>query len=208
MTRISSIAIGLALQFIALAALADSPEVALRGMIECDVAGDPSARVAMAAATASVVVHSNRQADRTRIAFELDADALEVATEWHFEDGQRKCSSKECSIVVIYRVVATTAGSGVPSWGNVRGREIQPLANPTERSVKYQLRRIGDQWKIDGFPPPYVTPNVLTKFFVGELEKARSISLPANADARAIRGQEIIKTWRERQIEILAGVTP
>ena len=200
------IAIGLVFQLIASAAFANLPEAALREMIERDMAGDPSVRVNLAAAAATVV-ESGRQTERASIAFELDADALEVAKEWRLEEGQHKCFSKVCSIGVVYLVVATTKGSGVPSWSNARGREILPLGRPVERLVRYRLRKIGEQWKIDKFPPPYVAPDVLMQFFVEELKKAKSVSLPAAADGRVVQNREILRVWRERQIEVLAKLT-
>lgn len=193
----------LLLHTICLVVHAASPETALRQMIECDMAGDPNGRVSLAAPNASVVVASSRQPERSRVAFELDADAIELATDWRIESNSRACSVKECIIGITYRVVATTRGTGVPSWDRTHGREIQPLERPMERLVKYKLTRIGKEWKIVSFPTPYVAPKVLRDFFKREGEKADSIVMSAPVDERAIRNRELVKTWRQRQLEAL-----
>lgn len=184
-------------------AFAATPESALRRMVERDMAGDPSARVDLAAPNASVIVSSNRQLERSRIAFELDSDAIELAIDWRIEEKPQACSTTKCVISVVYRVVATTTGRGVPSWNRVEGREIEPLSHPVERSVKYELVRIGSDWKIRRFPVPYVMPKVVKEFFISDMAKAESVTLPTTADERALRNRQIIKAWRERQLEAL-----
>lgn len=194
--------VGLLLQFFCFAVFASTPEIELRQMIERDMVGDPVGRLHMAAPNASVAVGSNRQPDKSRIAYELDADAVEIATEWRIEKSAR-CSKNRCVLGVVYRVVATTKGSGVPSWDRPQGREIWPLVKPVERLVKYQIVRVGSDWRIFNFPIPYVAPKAMKEFFAAEIERAESIVAPADQDQRAIRNREVIRVWRKRQLDAL-----
>ena len=201
--RLDHVLAGLLVQLVSIIALASSPDVELRQMVERDMAGDTSGRLPLASPGASVVVAQSRQPDRSRVAFELDADAIEVATDWRLDSDVGKCSTKKCVIGVVYRVVATTTGSGVPSWGRTHGREILPFPKSTTRTVKYSLSNINGKWKIAKFPPPYVAASALKGFFRQEADKADSVKLPTTADARAFQNRDVVKKWRQRQIDIL-----
>ena len=133
---------------------------------------------------------------------ELDADAVEIATEWRIEKSARY-SKNRCVLGVVYRVVATTRGSGMPSWNRPQGREIWPLAKPVERLVKFEIVRVGSDWRIVSFPIPYVTPKAMKEFFATEIERVESIVVPADQDQRAVRNREVIRVWRKRQLDVL-----
>jgi len=172
-------------------------------MIEKDIAGDPSGRISIAAPKVAIDLSSNRGLQRGRIAFDVDSDAVEIATDWRLEEKPIVCSPRECVIGVIYHVVATTTGYGMPSWDKPQGREIHPLDKSAERLVKYRFTRVGGEWKIIKFPVPYVHPNVLKEFFKKEYKEAESAALPANQDERAARNRDIVRAWRLRQIDLL-----
>ena len=202
--RLAHLFAGMALGILCGPTLADTPQVELRAMIERDIAGDPSGRLNLAAADAVVVVPASRQIERARIAFELDADAMELATSWRFDEHQAKCSPVVCSIRVIYRVVGTTAGTGVPSWSGGQGREIRALPKAIERRVQYSFANVDGAWKLEKLPVPFVAPNVLTEFFEREMKLANANPTPAAVDERASRNREVVRAWRLRQLDTLS----
>jgi len=206
--RLAYLLAGLALCVLCSPTFAETAQDALRTMIRRDMDGDPSGRLSLAAVDAVVVVPASRQIERARIAFELDADAMELATNWRFDERQVKCTRVECSISVVYRVVGTTAGNGVPSWDRNQGREIRPLLKAVERRVQYSLESVNGAWQLEKLPPPYVAPKVLTEFYERELELADEKAAPSAVDARAARNREVVKAWRRRQLGALRSLPP
>ena len=189
-------------------AFATSPEVVLRGMIELDMQGDPSGRLGLATPDAVVVVTVSRQIERARIAFELDADAIELATSWRLDTSPAKCSLTACQVHVVYRVVGTTVGTGIPSWDRNLGREIRPLPKGVERRVQYNLVNIDGAWRIEKLPPPYVSPKALDTFFRQEVERALVTTHAVVVDSRAAKNREVVEQWRQRQLDALRGLPP
>jgi len=198
--------IGLALGVSSGLTLAAAPEIVLRTMIESDMIGDPSGRLNLATSDAVVVVSASRQIEQMRIAFELDADALELATSWRLDKHPAKCSPTACQIHVVYRTVGTTVGIGVPSWDKNLGREIRPLPKGVERRVRYDLVNIDGAWRLEKLPPPYVSPKVLEAFFRQEMERAILTAPAVAVDARAVKNREMVKAWRQRQLDALRGM--
>ena len=207
--RIVYLLIGLTLWGECGTAFATSPEIVmLQTMIESDMSGDPSVRHSMATPDAVVVVPSSRQIDRADVVYDLGADAIEIAKSWQFDTSSAKCSPTACQFHVVYRVIGTTVGSGVPSWNRNRGREIRLLPTVIDRRVQYNLIKIDGAWRLKMLPPPYVSPKILEAFFKREMERA-ALSTPAlGADARAVKNREVVEVWRQRQLDILKSVSP
>jgi hypothetical protein len=184
-------------------AIASDALMVFRQMIESDLKGDPTARLLLAASNARLIVDTTRQTDNKRISFDLDADALEVATAWSVDEVAGQCHSRVCDIFVKYEVVATTVGIGVPSWQQKQGRELRLLDQSVIRTERYRLENKKGRWEISRFFPPYVSPNALRNFFIREKLAVESQEIDEKADQRARINSEIVRIWRDRQIETL-----
>lgn len=189
-------------------AFATPPESVLRTMIESDMSGDPSGRLSLAAPDAVVVVPASRQIERGRIAFELDTDAIELATSWRLDTSSAKCSSTTCQVHVFFHVVGTTVGSGVPSWDRNSGREIRSLPKGVEQRVQYNFVKVDGVWRIKKLPPPYVSPKVLEAFLRQEIGRAILPTRTVAEDVRAVKNREVVKAWRQRQLDTLREMSP
>lgn len=206
MRLIAKIAVAISF-LLSLNVFAIEPEVEVQKMLESDSIGDPSARIVLASNHAMLLVPKSRQANRHRIAYQLDADALEVATNWYIQPPPRdKCSEVVCDVLVVFRVVATTEGTGVPSWEAPLGREIKILPTAIERPINYHLTKERGKWVINRIPPPYISPQALREFFQKELASAELLTTTASGDFRAEKNKEIIRGWRLRQLELLRKV--
>jgi hypothetical protein len=190
--------------FIVVNAHAAEPLVELRNMIESDMAGVPLARIALSGPKTIVVDSENRQIKHRRIAFELDADAIEIADGWRIEGDPKSCNATECDVFVIFRAVATTEGEGVPSWDRPTGREIHVLNHATEKVERYRLTKVQDRWVINRLPPPYVSSVIVEDFFRKEIEMTEHIPARSVTEPRALQNQNIVKAWRIRQLEELS----
>ncbi len=177
---------------------------ALEHLLERDMAGDPSGRVAVAVSRPVFPrVTENTESDFSRPAFELDADPLELATSWRIIGSSVVTGTDECLIVVEFRVVAETKGAGVPAWNRNVGREIVPLPFPVNKSVQFRFQRRNGLWKVPALPVPRIAPQVLRDFLRDELKKYSSISFPARADKRAFENNEVVQIWLRQQLSLL-----
>jgi hypothetical protein len=202
----SRIYVGALLLLLSATDLAATPELALKQMIEADMAGDPDVRLSMSTPNTSIEAPFVRDPQARAGYFRLDTDAMELATGLRVVKEPPSCSERRCSVAIAYRVVAKTLGDGAPAWNRAQGREIIALPKPIERIAKYRLVRLDNQWKILRMPVPFVDPGVVRDFLAKEMKKAGSLPVLLNADERVTRNREVVRAWRQRQLDTLAVV--
>jgi len=175
-------------------------------MLDEDMMGNADARLDIAAKSATVdMALCNQLFDKGSIAYMLDDGGMKIATSWQFDDHEYPCSDAACTLGVVFRVVGMSEGCYSPSWKSNESWHVVPLPHPKEIIVQYTLRYVAGSWKIDRFPPPFVSKNTMRRFFekeIMEMEKVRS-KLPANIDPRAIENVDVIIAWGQQQLSII-----
>jgi len=181
------------------------PRRALRHLIEADMEGDADARLDIAAKSAVVdMALCNQISQEGSIAYMLDYGGMQIAASWRFDDGDYPCSESECTLGVVFRVVGSSKGCNIPSWKSDDAWYVVPFTAARYNLIKYRLRKINGYWKIDQFPPPFVSPGAMKAFFDEQLLRRLSHQAPANADPRAKRNDRITIEWTRRQLDLLA----